>query len=133
MNVSEFEQNSRLMYDAWNRQDVEAVLERYTDDLVYRDPSTRGPVEGREAMRRYLSKLFAAWQMRWTTREFHLFEGGEGVAVLWRATLRPTGGDRQVEIDGMDLVLMEGTKVKRNEVYFDRALLAQTLTPQQTA
>jgi ketosteroid isomerase-like protein len=124
MNRTEFEHHSKLMFDAWNRQDVEAVLERYTDDLVYRDPNTRGAVEGRDAMRRYLTSLFSRWQMHWATRDFFLFDEADGVAVLWRVTLRPKDGDREVEVDGMDLVLMEGEKVKRNEVYFDRAALA---------
>jgi ketosteroid isomerase-like protein len=124
MNRTEFEQHSRLMFDAWNRQNVEAVLERYTEDVVYRDPNTRGPVEGHEAMRRYLTSLFSRWQMHWETREFFLFGETDGVAVLWRATLQPKDGDREVEVDGMDLVLMAGERVKRNEVYFDRAALA---------
>lgn len=124
MTRSEFERRAELTYDAWNRQDVEAVLERYTEDLVYRDPNTRGAVEGRDAMRRYLTSLFSRWQMHWATRDFFLFEEADGVAVLWRATLRPKEGDREVEVDGMDLVLMEGEKIKRNEVYFDRAALA---------
>jgi ketosteroid isomerase-like protein len=125
MTESQFREHSRLMYDAWNRQDVEAVLERYTPDVVYRDPNTRGTVEGRDAMRGYLTKLFARWQMHWATRDFFLFEGGDGVAVLWHATLRPKDGESEVEVDGMDLVLMKGDKVKRNEVYFDRAVLAE--------
>ena len=29
-----------------------------------------------------------------------------------------------LEVDGMDLVLIENGRVKRNEVYFDRAALA---------
>jgi hypothetical protein len=45
--------------------------------------------------------------------------------VLWRATLQPKDIDRKVEVDGMDLLLMEGDRVKRNEVYFDRAVLAE--------
>jgi ketosteroid isomerase-like protein len=125
MTRSEFEQHSKLMYDAWNRQDVEAVLERYTEDVVYRDPNTRGEVQGRDAMRRYLTKLFSRWQMHWATRDFFLFGDTNGVAVLWRATLQPKDGDRKVEVDGMDLVLVEGDKVRRNEVYFDRAALAE--------
>ena len=32
-----------------------------------------------------------------------------------------------VEADGMDLVLMEGDLIKRNEVYFDRAALASLI------
>lgn len=125
MNRTEFEQHSKLMYDAWNRQDVEAVLERYTEDVVYRDPNTHGEVHGREAMRNYLTKLFSRWQMHWATRDFFLFGEADGVAVLWRATLQPKDIDRKVEVDGMDLLLMEGDRVKRNEVYFDRAVLAE--------
>ena len=131
MTRAEFEEHSKLMYDAWNRQDVGAVLERYTEDLVYSDPNTRGVVEGREAMGRYLTKLFSRWQMHWATREFFLFSETDGVAVLWRATLRQKDGEREVEVDGMDLVLMEGDKVKRNEVYFDRAVLAELFAEPQ--
>ncbi len=36
---------------------------RYTDDCVYRDPNTRGAVSGREALARYLTKLFRQWNM----------------------------------------------------------------------
>lgn len=107
---------------AWNTQDVERVVACYTDDLVYRDPNTRGAVHGADAMRRYLRKLFAAWTMHWSLREgFPLAEGG--AAVLWRATLTPAGGGPSVEVDGMDLVLMRGARIARNEVYFDRAVL----------
>ena len=133
MNRSEFEQHSKLMYDAWNRQDVDAVLERYTEDLVYRDPNTRDAVEGRDAMRRYLTKLFSRWQMHWATRDFFLLGETDGVVVLWRASLRLKDGDREVEVDGMDLVLTEGDKVKRNEVYFDRAALAELFATPATA
>lgn len=125
MTRSEFERHSEVVYDAWNRQDVEAVVQCYTEDLVYRDPNTRGAVEGRDAMRRYLTSLFSRWQMHWATRDFFLFGEADGVAVLWRATLQPKDSEREVEVDGMDLVLMEGDKVKRNEVYFDRAALAE--------
>lgn len=125
MTKAEFEQHSKLMYDAWNRQDVEAVLDRYTEDTLYSDPNTRGMVEGREALRRYLTKLFSQWQMSWATRDYYLFGEDDGIAVLWRATLQRKDSDRKIEVDGMDLVLMKGDKVRRNEVYFDRATLAE--------
>lgn len=112
---------------AWNSQDVERVLDCYTEDAAYSDPNTRGPVVGRDALRRYLTKLFAGWRMTWTRREAHLFAGGGGATVSWRASFeRPTGGPR-VEIDGMDLVEVREGRLCRNEVYFDRALLAHLL------
>jgi hypothetical protein len=46
------------------------------------------------------------------------------VAFLWRATFRRPGGSRVVEADGMDLAVLRGERLVRNEVYFDRAVLA---------
>jgi ketosteroid isomerase-like protein len=112
---------------AWTAQDVERVLDCYTDDLRYLDPNTRGYVEGREAMRRYLTKLFAGWKMHWSLREAHLFEDRGGCAVLWHATFQRPGGEMTIGIDGMDFVEMRGDQIARNDVCFDRARLAQLL------
>lgn len=110
--------------DAWTAQDVERVLDCYTDDLRYRDPNTRGEIEGRDAMRRYLAKLFARWQMTWARREVFELRGGDGVAFLWRATFRRPGGAQVITADRMDLAVLRGERLARNEVVFDRSLLA---------
>lgn len=110
--------------DAWNTQDVEAVAGCYTEDVQYLDPNTRGYANGSEELKRYLGKLFEAWQMTWAYKEGFLFEGGDGCAVLWHATIRKHGSEQVVEFDGMDLVLVRDDKIARNEVYFDRAALA---------
>ncbi len=112
------------LFDGWNRQDVEAVVACYTDDLVYVDPNTRGAVEGADAMRRYLGKLFGRWEMHWSLRELFPLADADGAAALWHASFKKPGGGQTVEADGMDLVLLDGDRVKRNEVYFDRAVLA---------
>ena len=109
--------------DAWTSQDVERVLDCYTDDVRYHDPNTRGDVTGRDAMRRYLTRLFAGWQMTWAAREVFDLTDQDGVALLWRATFRRQGQDGVIEIDGMDLALLRGDRVARNEVYFDRTAL----------
>lgn len=109
---------------AWNAQDVERVVACYTEDVAYRDPNTRGPVRGAAALRRYLEKLFAGWTMHWSLREAYPLAGEDGAAFLWRATFRVKGGNETVEVDGMDLVLLAGDRIRRNDVYFDRAALA---------
>ncbi len=113
--------------DAWNAQDVDEVLAGYTDDLVYRDPNTQGEVKGPDAMRRYLRKLFAGWRMHWTLRDVHPFEGRGGCAVTWRASFQRPDRAGTVETDGMDLVVFRGERIQRNEVYFDRSVLAPLL------
>jgi ketosteroid isomerase-like protein len=112
---------------AWNTQEVDRVVACYTTDLEYRDPNTRGPVRGAEAMRRYLAKLFGRWQMHWSLREAHLFDDGQGCAVLWHATFRLPANDDLIEIDGVDYVEVRGDRISRNEVCFDRAQLAPLL------
>ncbi|MBI2061232.1 MAG: nuclear transport factor 2 family protein [Nitrospirae bacterium] len=112
---------------AWNEQDVAKVVDCYTPDTVYRDPNTRGEVKGSDGMRRYLTKLFASWQMHWSLREAFPLDKLNGVAVLWHAKIGKPNGGPSVEVDGMDLVVIENDKIKRNEVYFDRAVLAPLL------
>lgn len=116
---------------AWNSQSVDEVLACYTKDLVYSDPNTRGSVLGAEAMERYLSKLFSAWQMHWTLREGFSLQDVEGAGVLWTARIQRKGGADVIEVDGMDLVLLEDGLISRNEVYFDRAALAPLLEPSE--
>jgi ketosteroid isomerase-like protein len=116
------------VYETWNTQDVEAVLACYTSDLVYLDPNTRGPVVGREAMRSYLTKLYSQWTMTWEGGELFPLEGVDGATVRCVGTLAPVGTQQRVEIGGIDLVVLEGDLVKRNEVYFDRSPLASFST-----
>jgi ketosteroid isomerase-like protein len=123
MNQTELVALAERFLDAWNSQDVERVVACYTEDVQYRDPNTRGMVEGAEAMRHYLRKLFASWTMHWTFRDGYPFAGQEGAAVLWHASIRKPDGGEAVEVDGMDLVLFRGGKIERNEVYFDRLVL----------
>jgi ketosteroid isomerase-like protein len=102
---------------------VEGVLEFYTEDLVYIDPNTRGAIESSQAMRRYLTIGFSSWETNWSVRSEHPLKDANGEAVRWHATFKRRGQKEKVEIDGMDLVIYEGNRIKRNEVYFDRSLL----------
>jgi SnoaL-like domain len=130
--TSDLERYERLadgVFSAFNTQEVERVLDLYTDDLVWLDPNTRGPVVGREAMRRYLTKLFGRWTMHWEREEVFPLDGTDGVAVRWVGKLAPAGESRSVDIAGLDLVILQGDLVARNEVYYDRAPLAALMTP----
>ena len=44
--------------------EVEPVVAWYTDDVVYTDPNTRGEVRGRDALRRWVTKLHGIDQLR---------------------------------------------------------------------
>ena len=127
MDIDEMLELARNCLDAWNTQDVDRVASCYTDDVVYADPNTRGVINGSDHFRRYLGKLFEAWEMTWALKEGFLFEGGNGCAMLWHATIARPGGSKVLEFDGMDLVLVRGRLIERNEVYFDRIALMELL------
>ena len=114
---------SEMILAAWNSQDVDRVLSCYTEDCVYQDPNTRGPVVGHDALRPYLDRLFQGWNMHWSLREFFPFADEEGGAFLWRADLARASGGKTTQICGMDLAVVRGQRLCRNEVYFDRTAL----------
>lgn len=124
MDEARLHELAEQLIGSWNSQDVERVVACYTDDVTYIDPNTRGPVEGAAALRKYLARLFGSWKMTWQLKQTYIFEDHSGCAAMWHATLRRADGGTTVEVDGMDLVIVEGDHVKRNEVYFDRAALA---------
>ncbi len=124
MNDKETLALAETVLGAWNEQDVEGVVSCYTPDCIYLDPNTHGPLTGRDAFRAYLTRLFEQWRMHWSLREFFPFGDGSGGAFLWRAQLTPAAGGETVEIEGMDLVVLSGRQLARNEVYFDRMALA---------
>jgi len=130
---TQHERIARHVLAAWNSHDVERVVACYTPDLVYRAPGTRGEVRGADAFRRWLTKLFATWRMHWSAREIFPLAGTNGTAILWRATLTPLGGTTTVEVEGMDLAVLEGERLVRNEVYFDRMALAGLLAARPAA
>src|SRR5215813_8023931 len=98
MNRERATELAERLLESWNTQEVERVVDLYTTDVRYRDPNTRGFVEGSDAMRHYLTKLFDRWQMHWALREAYPLLDADGAAVLWRATLRPRNGETEVEI-----------------------------------
>lgn len=124
MDESRMYQLAERFLSEWNTQDVDRVVAVYTDDVSYVDPNTRGAVKGSDSLRRYLRKLFAHWKMHWSLREAYLFDDRNGCAVLWHATFqKPERGD-VVEADGMDFVRVRDDRIERNEVHFDRTVLA---------
>lgn len=130
MEAADFRRRSDAFLDAWNRHNVEDVVASYTDPLVYRDPNTRGAIESHDALRRYLTKLFERWEMRWSTGEVFPFESADGAAVTWHANFRLRAGEARVDVDGVDIIFLGDGKITRDEVFFDRALLAPLLAGQ---
>jgi hypothetical protein len=102
--------NARWL-QAWSDKDVDRLVGFYADDCVYRDPQTVHGLEGSDALRQYLSGLFAATPaMTYTPDEVWPIPGG--FCGRWYCAIE--GGGR---LRGFDLVILDGDRIALNEVY----------------
>jgi len=102
--------NARWL-QAWTAKDVEGLCAFYADDCVYKDPQTTQGIVGGDALRAYLTQLFAATPaMTYTPDEVWPIPGG--FCGRWYCEIE--GGAR---LRGFDLVLLDGERIALNEVY----------------
>ena len=69
-----------LFNEAFNRHDVEAVMDLMTDDIVFENTSG-GRFEGQEAVRAVLTRAFELMSMGWFDTE-DMFAAGDRCEVL---------------------------------------------------
>jgi SnoaL-like domain len=99
---------------AWTDKDVERLCGFYADDCVYKDPQTAAGLEGQAALRSYLTGLFAATPaMSYEAEEVWPIPGG--FCGRWYCQIGKDGALGRLR--GFDLVLLEGDKIRLNEVY----------------
>jgi steroid delta-isomerase-like uncharacterized protein len=114
--------------DAWNSQDLDAIMAMHAPDMVFANHTAGESAEG-EAVRGHVAKIFDAWpDMVFETQRLYVREGL--VVQEWTATAThantmrrgdleapPTG--RTVSWDGIDSIPFEDGLIKRKDVYSD--------------
>lgn len=108
MDIADY--NARWL-GAWTAKDVKALCGFYAENVVYKDPQTAAGITGQDALRAYLTGLFAATPaMTYTPDETWPIPGG--FCGRWYCDI--AGGGR---MRGFDLVILDGDKIALNEVY----------------
>ncbi len=112
----------RLMEEclaAWNRADAEAVASYYCDEgLDYRDPTVPEGIRNRRDFVNYLNLIFKAWpQQQWTPKKTMPHEE-EGVFSI-EYTFRIANATKSLRGTGMDLMEIEGDRIRLNHVYLN--------------
>jgi ketosteroid isomerase-like protein len=116
---------------AWNSLDLEATLATYTDDVVYRDPRTRGRIHGKADLRRYLSKFLKVWDMQFTVVEEHRLVGQDAQLCMWDCRIRHRSGADSITLSGMDICGVRGGRLSRDEAFMDTLPLEALLQAQR--
>jgi limonene-1,2-epoxide hydrolase len=107
---------------AWERRDLEAILDAFTPDAVYVNVGW-SESKGRDAIRTGLAPFLGAMaEVRWTVR--HEAETPNGVVLNERTdvfVMRPEAGGRTITADVMGVFELEDGKIVRWRDYFDTA------------
>jgi steroid delta-isomerase-like uncharacterized protein len=117
----------RSYYEAMARRDPDAVAAHYADDGVH-EVIPLGTFRGPDAVRSLFREIVSAVPDV-ETRVERMVADTRGAAVEWRLTgsfnggpfqgIDPTG--KRIELRGLDLLEVEGDKLKRGTVYYDGA------------
>jgi SnoaL-like domain len=114
----------RLMdaqFDAWNRGDADAAIATCADNVVYSDPNI--DLAGADALRTHLAAVFGRYRLHLVADDMFALDasdGTDGLMVCWTGTFAPLLGGPAAEVRGIDLILIEGDLIVRNDVRFDR-------------
>jgi steroid delta-isomerase-like uncharacterized protein len=118
----------RRYNDAWNAQDLDAILAMHAPDMVFAN-HTAGESASGEEVRGHIARIFESWpDMRFETRRLYVRDAV--VTQEWTATathsqalrrgeIEAAPSGRRVSWDGVDVIPFENGLVKRKDVYSD--------------
>jgi len=109
---------------SWTGNNPEKLISFYSKTAYYQDPANPKGLKGHDKIFPYFKKLLAA-NPKWIWRMTETYPTEKGFILKWRATI-PVKSKEIIEY-GMDILELEGNKIIRNEVYFDRTELLSLL------
>jgi len=111
--------------DAWNRQDVDAIVAMHAPDMVFHNHTAGERVEG-DAVRGHIAGIFAGWPgLTFTGRTLYVRDGL--VVQEWTATGTHADSGRSATWDGMDILPTRDGKFARKDVYSDSVSVMRQL------
>jgi ketosteroid isomerase-like protein len=113
----------RALIDEWNRGDVEALIERATEDFAWH-PVLVQSVEGRvfrghDGFREFLSDWTSTWES-WNLEAEEIRDFGDQVLVLTRVRAKGRGSGLELDQPLAHLFEFRGDLVCRAETFLDR-------------
>jgi uncharacterized protein (TIGR02246 family) len=101
--------------DAWNRQDLEAVMSMHTNDTVFENHTAGERAEGKDAVRAHIGGIFERNPtLRFSGRR--LYVADDFAVSEWTATVQRDDGTT-AEWDGVDVFPIRDGKIARKDVY----------------
>ena len=100
--------------EAWNAQDLDAVVAFHAPGMVFENHTAGERAEGAD-VRQHIGEIFAHWpDLRFSGRRLYVRDGL--VVSEWTATATHADG-RRLEWDGIDVFPFENGLILRKDVY----------------
>ena len=126
--AAELERIIEWYNDAWNAQDLDAIVAFHAPGMVFENHTAGERAEGAEALE-HIGRIFKAWpDIAFSTRRLYVRK--DLVVQEWTATathstelrrgdiVAPPSG-RRIEWNGMDVIPFEDGLITRKDVYSD--------------
>jgi ketosteroid isomerase-like protein len=112
--AAELEQTIERYNQAWNAQDLDAIVSFHAAGMVFENHTAGERAEG-AAVRDHIGAIFANWpDLAFRGRRLYARDGL--VVSEWTATATDSDG-RRLEWDGIDVFPFEGGLILRKDVY----------------
>ncbi len=112
--AAELERIIERYNDAWNAQDLDAIVALHAPGMVFENHTAGERAEGAD-VREHIGKIFANWpDLSFRGRRLYVRDGL--VVSEWTATATASDG-RVLEWDGIDVFPFENGRILRKDVY----------------
>jgi steroid delta-isomerase-like uncharacterized protein len=126
------------LLEVYNRKDIDAILQHFSEDVVWDEPTLPAPARGRAEVRAALEDTFTAFPDLQVPRDsFTLYPDvvGQTAVVTWSLTgtmtgrmengVPPTG--RSVRMSGASLARFRGDLISEYTYFYDSLAMMQQL------
>jgi steroid delta-isomerase-like uncharacterized protein len=112
--AAELERIIERYNDAWNAQDLDAIVAFHAPGMVFENHTAGERAEGAD-VRQHIGNIFASWpDLSFRGRRLYARDGL--VVSEWTATATAADG-RVLEWDGIDVFPFENGRILRKDVY----------------
>jgi len=114
----DIDQLTKTYLTYWEHADIDGLMTMYDSSMQYHDlPS--GDVIDYKDIRKYLTNTFAFDPNQQLKLQESVFVEGESAFIHWLQNIIPTGSNKQVQINGVELIVFREEKIISIHDFYD--------------